>query len=295
MLFLVLGLAPFALLLSALRTSLPHKASLDAVVVEVTPVNHTAPNKSIPTRKNPDMWPSLFCFALMQPQGPELSLMRSQFARRTGIFACNDQALFCHGGNVTLDEGGSYKTLYIPKVEMKKGNVAIPGQMTNSWLNVKLFTKLFDAMIHDGRFWRYDWVVKVDPDAVFFPDRLTKHLEPFTGHKGPGALYVRNCQHNPWIHFMGAIEVFSKPAMQKYFDEKWKCESQLPWGGWGEDYYMEHCMNHLGIKYVSDHKMLGQSGCEAFPCEDSWVAAFHPFKDTHSWWDCWNRSAGVGE
>jgi len=291
MLFLMIGFAPFALLLSALRTSLPRNASLDAVVIEVAPdVNGTAPNKSIPMRKNPSLWPSLFCFALMQPHGPELALMKAQFARRVGIFGCNDQAVFCHGGNVTL--GGVLKSLHIPKVAMKKGNVAIPGQMTNSWLNVELFTKVFDAMLRDGRFWLYDWVVKVDPDAVFFPDRLRKHVEPLTSHKGPGTVYIRNCGTNPWISLMGAIEVFSTPAMQKYFDEKWKCESQLSWVGWGEDYYMEHCMNHLGIKYVNDYKLLGQASCEPAPCEDSWRVAFHPFKDTHSWWDCWERSAG---
>merc|ERR1719264_1876394 len=108
--FLMLGLAPFALLLvevqSALRTSLPHNANLDAVVVEVAPIaNDTSPKKSIPTRKNPSLWPSLFCFALMQPHGPEVALMKSQFARRAGIFGCNDQAVFCHGGNVTFGNG----------------------------------------------------------------------------------------------------------------------------------------------------------------------------------------------
>jgi len=299
MMFLMLGLAPFALLLvgvrSALRTSLPSNPSLDAVEVEVAPdVAPSAPNKSTRTRKNPQLWPSLFCFALMQPEGVEVALMMSQFAKRAGVFGCNDQVVFCHGGNVTLgsEDKGWFKTKPLAKVAMKKGNVAIPGQMTNSWLNVKLFTKVFDAMIADGRFWMYDWVVKVDPDAVFFPDRLRKHVEPFTSHKGPGALYVRNCGVNPWIHLMGAIEVFSKPAMQKYFDEKWKCESQLAWGGWGEDYYMEHCMNHLGIKYVNDYKMLGQAGCEYAPCENTWRVAFHPFKTVDAWWQCWEKSAG---
>jgi len=295
--FLMLGFVPCACLLVGMpmHTTLPHSASLDAVVVKVAPmVNDTLPNKSVPTMKNPSMWPSLFCFALMQPHGPEVKLMKSQFARRAGIFGCNDQVVFCHGGNVTLGalDNGVFKTLHIPKVAMKKGNVAIPGQMTNSWLNVELFTKVFDAMLHDGRFWMYDWVVKVDPDAVFFPDRLRKHVEPLTSHKGPGTVYIRNCGVNPWIHLMGAIEVFSKPAMQKYFDEKWKCESQLSWGGWGEDYYMEHCMNHLGIEYVNDYKLLGQAGCEFAPCTDSWRAAFHPFKDPDSWWQCWERSAG---
>jgi len=300
MLFLALACAPLALLVvgvqSTSRTSLPRSTSLDAVVEEVGPTmkKPEVGEAVVATRKNPDLWPSLFCFALMQPVGPEVALMKSQFDKRAGIFACNDQVVFCHGGNLTLAalDGGLFKTQPIPKVPMKKGNVAIAGQMTNSWLNVKLFMKVFDAMIHDGRFWMYDWVVKVDPDAVFFPDRLRKHVQPLTSHEGPGNYYIRNCGSNPWIHLMGAIEVFSKPAMQKYFNEKWKCESKLPWGGWGEDYYMEHCMDLLGIPYVNDFKQLGQSGCEYAPCTDSWRVAFHPFKTPESWWQCWDRSTG---
>mmetsp|Transcript_114592 Transcript_114592/g.228044 ORF Transcript_114592/g.228044 Transcript_114592/m.228044 type:complete len:455 (-) Transcript_114592:238-1602(-) len=236
--------------------------------------------------------PSLFCFALVMPQGPELALIKSHFMRRAGIFGCNDQVVFSSGGHIALGVAGNttFHTLPVPKVVMTKGNVAIPGQTTNSWLNTKLFTKVFEAMLHDGRFWMHDWVVKVDPDAVFFPDRLRKHIAPLSGRNGTGALYVRNCGKNPYIHLMGAIEVFSKKAMQAYFDSKWKCESQLSWQGWGEDYYMEHCLNHLGVRYVNDYKLLGQASCEFAPCQNGWVAAFHPFKDVNSWWDCWNKS-----
>lgn len=308
MVFLVLGFAPLALLLlgvqPALHTGVLWKASADAIVVKVAPVmsdtaakvapvtSETAANKSIPARKHPSLWPSLFCFALMQSHGPELDLMKSQFNKRAGIFGCNDQAVFCDGGNITLGpwDNGVFTTLPVPKVAMKKGNVAIPGQMTNSWLNVELFNNVFNAMLQDGRFWMYDWVVKVDPDAVFFPDRLRKHVEPLTPRNGPGELYIRNCGVNPYIHLMGAIEVFSTPAMQKYFDEKWKCESKLQWGGWGEDYYMEHCMALLKVNFVNDFKLLGQSGCEFANCENSWRAAFHPFKTVDAWWECWERS-----
>mmetsp|Transcript_34230 Transcript_34230/g.66273 ORF Transcript_34230/g.66273 Transcript_34230/m.66273 type:complete len:358 (+) Transcript_34230:47-1120(+) len=298
LMFLLLGCAMFALLLVGAqltyRASLPHSASLDAVVEEVAPMKESPKQEVAPMRKDPKLWPSLFCFALMQPEGPEVALMKSHYDKRAGVFACNDQAVFCHGGNTTIVavDGGMFKTKFISKVAMKKGNVAIPGQMTNSWLNVELFKKVFDAMLEDGRFWMYDWVVKVDPDAVFFPDRLRKHVEPWTPHTGPGSVYVRNCGSNPWISLMGAIEVFSKKAMQKYFDEKWKCESQLSWGGWGEDYYMEHCMNLLGVDSVDDFKLLGQAGCEFAPCTDSWRVAFHPFKTPESWWQCWDRSTG---
>merc|ERR1712110_335013 len=145
----------------------------------------------------------------MQAQGPELALMKSQFKRRAGIFACNDQAVFCDGGRIVLGPmaNGTFRTLPVAKVLMTKGNVAIPWQMTNSWLNTKMFMKVFLAMMDDGRFWSYDWVVKADPDAVFFPDRLRKHVKHLTG---PDAVYIRNCGKNPYIQLLGAIEVFSK-------------------------------------------------------------------------------------
>merc|ERR1712079_918960 len=114
------------------------------------------------TRKKPSEWPSLFCFAVMMPHGPELALMKSHLKRGVGVFACNDQAVFCSGGRIALGSTGNsmFHTLPVPNMKMRKGNVAIPGQMTNSWLNSKFFTKVFEAMLHDGRFWAHDWVIK---------------------------------------------------------------------------------------------------------------------------------------
>jgi hypothetical protein len=175
------------------------------------PTSSTSSKPADPTRKKPSEWPALFCIAHMMPHGPELALMKSHFTRGVGIFACNDQAVFCSGGRIALGGTGdsTFHTLPVPNIKMSKGNVAIPGQTTNSWLNTKLFTKVFEAMLH-GRFWAYDWVIKVDPDAVFFPDRLREHVAPLTVRAGPDAdaVYIRNCPKNPYIHLMGAIEVF---------------------------------------------------------------------------------------
>merc|ERR1712194_710376 len=61
----------------------------------------------------------------------------------------------------------------------------------------------------DGRFRRYDFTVKVDPDAVFFPGRLRENLAVVAPASNmPNNVYLLNCQES--FGFFGALEVGKK-------------------------------------------------------------------------------------
>merc|ERR1712218_22448 len=161
------------------------------------------------------------------------------------------------------------------------------GQTTNSWLNTQVFINAFDTILSDSRkrVWHHDWLVKVDPDAVFFPDRLRLHLKPHT----PGCLYLTNCNHGgPQLY--GALEVYSKQAMGLYKDQSWRCKGMPGKEGWGEDSYFRKCMDLLGVGMIADYALVGDGRCMYAPCTDGWRAAFHPFKDVGAWFWCYDQS-----
>ena len=54
--------------------------------------------------------------------------------------------------------------------------IEAPVSTWGSYSNIDAFIEIWENVRKDGRYLQHDWVVKVDPDAVFFPDRLRVHL-----------------------------------------------------------------------------------------------------------------------
>merc|ERR1711866_38959 len=62
-----------------------------------------------------------------------------------------------------------------------------------------------------------DWVVKVDADAVFLPERLVNMLQ---GYKVPeGGLYMENCE-KVMFGFFGHLEVVSHDGFDTFLSRK---------------------------------------------------------------------------
>merc|ERR550525_391885 len=85
---------------------------------------------------------------------------------------------------------------------------------------------------------------------------LRQHMAPHIGEN----VYVVNCNKFPsspnFPMMFGAVEIFSSAAMIAYAAGSWKCGQDLPWGGWGEDYYMTHCLDYLGVGRISDFSVV---------------------------------------
>jgi len=57
-----------------------------------------------------------------------------------------------------------------------------------------------------------------------------------------------------------------------------------------EDYFMTHCLDHIGVGRIADFGSLGDMNCLGANCGDKWTASFHPFKDVKLWEKCWNTA-----
>jgi len=213
--------------------------------------------------------------------------MKNQLRKKAGIFGCNDFAVISdHKESLGLGSPGCHEVwTWVNKVPaVRVGKYGVNGMTTNSWLNALTFIIAWDTLISSNHLWAHDWVVKVDPDAIFLPDRLRTKLTPLTG----GPRFLLNCNdHGPKI--FGALEVFSVPAIRKYQQQIGICKG-MNWQGWGEDMYMQECMKRLAVPGVVDFALVGDSRCGFAPCTDGTRVAFHAFKDIPSWNGCYQQA-----
>lgn len=91
----------------------------------------------------------------------------------------------------------------------------------------------------------------------------------------------------------GSLEAFSVQAMDTYYQGAERCNTELEWQAWGEDLFMGNCLSHLGANSVFDGKLIGDGVCKGGDCGDGITAAYHPYKDETSWFQCYNTAMGI--
>jgi len=216
--------------------------------------------------------PSLFCFSVIRIFGYEVSLMNTMKAKGAGIFACDGHSIMSADGTTGIGDEATVQFQGAPIV------TSVDGTAGNTWLFVNAWNKMMEL----GEWEQHSFTAKVDPDAVFFPERLRWHLQSFLGQK----IFIINCHMGDMIY--GALEVFSFAAIQEWKNRHLECNTP---NNYGEDKYMTQCMDHLGIARVHDESILGDKLCHTFTsCANGWNSAFHPFKDVGSWEGCWNEA-----
>jgi hypothetical protein len=212
----------------------------------------------------PTMGTSLFCFAGVLPGSAEEELIGTQRERGLGIFACEDSA--------------QYATDYTDKGEWE------------SVMNSDVFIRVWERVHADGQYAMHDWVVKVDPDTVFHPQRLRDHLAALRAPAG-ASVYVKNTGFK--FGLQGSLEVLSKQALDDYIDGSNGCASSIGHEG-GEDFYLVQCLDGLGVAHMLDDSMLDDKytydhdydmGDLSF-CGSGVAAAYHPVKDAWAWTEC---------
>jgi len=238
---------------------------------------------------------SFFCFSVMKPGGPEQTLIEFQLKKRASIFACEDFAVIS-SKKVNIGKGdlGDVITWYNPTPTATIGQLGANGVTTNSFLNTEVFIIAWTTLLKSEQLEGHDFVVKADPDAVFFPDRLVGHVQAYKGQK----VYFPNCNlfqdappAGPKLY--GALEVFSKQAidLMKGAGAE-RCKNEMNWHGWGEDYFMQSCMMLLGAQGIADYNLVGDHRCIPAGCEDYHRVAFHDFKDPKKWNECFETAIG---
>jgi len=153
--------------------------------------------------------------------------------------------------------------------------------------NIASFVSAWKAVNEEGKWKRNDWTIKVDPDAVFFPDHFrTKVMYNWRTPQG-AAVYLRNTFYK--FQLLGAIEALTFEATEIYFSRLWECESHLGQEG-GEDYWLLQCLEGLGIDFQTDVALLHDKYAADENCKDPNSVAHHFFKKISDWDKCWEKA-----
>lgn len=266
-------------------------------------------NISMPQKLQYDMVPKLFCISLMLPKGYEAGLLKAQHAanggKGVGIFQCNDFAVYSNESIIIQNKTDSMKEV---KTTVMDANLQVKfGGEWNSALNTDVFIKFWARVIEDHRSWKNDWIVKIDPDAVFFPGRLREILRNrwwsgVAGTSKRGAeekpMYLNNCHRG--MH--GPIEVVSRKALEVYKKGWEKCKKGPPYEHKQEDYYFRKCWEYLKVQKIDVFNLLFENkyACDErsdtrdgrHPCFSRQVS-FHPFKTIKGYFQCYDRGASM--
>mmetsp|Transcript_31192 Transcript_31192/g.83443 ORF Transcript_31192/g.83443 Transcript_31192/m.83443 type:complete len:647 (-) Transcript_31192:159-2099(-) len=232
---------------------------------------------------------SMFCFALMMPDSYEQNLLKFQHGEGTGIFGCSEYAVY---SNSVIEVAEGVKT-HVVDSTLKCGK----GGEFGTALNTDIFLALWAKVLDEGRFMLHGWTAKVDPDAVFLPNRLrsllTRHSE------SPQGAYLNNCK----MGMHGPVEVFSRNALQAFGRGKDHCLQHFTGlcSGpckWGEDMFLDQCLwKVLNVTREFEWALLQEDHCDPPPgwqaCNAPGIAAFHPFKTVKGYQECLGSASAV--
>lgn len=219
--------------------------------------------------------PQIYCFSVSRG-GAEMDTMFLQRQVGGGIFGCDGFDVF---SDQAIDIDG-YKTKVIPSTV---SGVSVDGTAANS----QVFLKTWMAILTDDKWWHYDFIAKVDPDAILYAERLRGHLQ---WHVGQDVFFLNCAKYIPATMY-GALEVFSKAALGAYLSQHERCEHSLPFWSWGEDRYMAGCLEMLGVQTLPDYmNFLHDERCWGVDCGNKAAVAFHSFKQVNHWYRCYESS-----
>jgi hypothetical protein len=223
----------------------------------------------------------------MVPSSYERGLLAYQYEGAGGVFGCDEYAIY---SNVSTEIAPGCFTL---KVDMDLRSEM--GGEFGTALNTGVFLSIWQSVVGAGRYKLHDWTVKVDPDSVFFAPRLRLLVQ---SHKEvAGGVYLNNCKFG--LH--GPLEVFSTNAVTAWDGAQERCQKHF-WNlcsgdcNWGEDMFIDQCLNYTGVQRDDDFNQLLEDHCappEGWDeCLDPVVVAFHPFKTVEEQKACVKNAIG---
>lgn len=198
-----------------------------------------------------------FCFAVSASSGKEYKLMKTHWAEKRHIFACDGYTLF--SDRVYLD---GMPVENIGATNVTKGD-------WGSWANANVFVKAWEIVSAQGFYDHFHWTLKVDPDTCFFPTRLASHTE---GLNFEEPVYLK-----PPGMLVGALEVFSLGAVRLLVSKRDEvCIDNAD--GTAEDGFIETCLQRLQVPgHTSAHLLKNSFNPE--DCKGTDFLAYHPMKD----------------
>lgn len=212
---------------------------------------------------------SFYCLMVVLPDSPEMDLLGVAHANNASIFGCDAHSVY-HAWKTDAAGWDTAETTLV---------------------NTAVFLQVFKWVQEDRLYLSYDWTIKVDADCVFLPERLRGHI---WGLRPPPdtAIYLKNnnLEGTGNQGFLGAVEVFSKKAMQIYMDNADDCGQFLGVNS-GEDGFFKGCMDALGVGFMMDGGMF-KPNYDTATCTNGMYAAYHPIKFPTHWQRCWDIATG---
>lgn len=228
---------------------------------------------------------------MIRSQGYEVQLVQEQLKKCVHIFSC-DGWIVVSDETVWLLKNPRVATVAYKGPEL----AAVAGESFNS----APFRGFWFEIQDDGQYAEYDWTVKVDPDTVFFPDRLRSNLAA-SAYNGNLPTIFANCDtgatvgpHDGRDFLYGPIEVISRAALDMFFKgPATTCSA----GDKFEETYLTNCMASLGIELTRDTSLNllrdDTSKCMKNPSGQictSGMVAMHPFSGVEQWFKCWEEA-----
>jgi len=203
----------------------------------------------------------------------------------SSIFGCEERAVY---SSTSFEVAPGVMTLKVDS-DLK----AVMGGEFYTALNTWVFLKVWDRVIDDMVYAKYDWTVKVDPDAVFFPSRLRESLLSYGEAEEPRGVYINNCKYG--LH--GPIEVFSANAVKAFARDRHLCVKHIDTGcdggpcEWGEDLFLDECLHKiLNVRRDDIMDLMIENACDPpggeVDCKNGTAAVYHPFKTVEEWSAC---------
>jgi len=229
---------------------------------------------------------------LFQTTTYENDIIAKQVQDGTGIFECDETALLSTDDVKVMGKDKNGKDIKTIQVEKAEITTSVDGTAGNA----QLFVNCWQKVIEDGRWKHHAWIIKVDPDAVIIPYRVRDHLRNYVLEN----VYVVNCNKFPespnFPMMYGSVEIYSYRAIDTYARNQGLCfkDMGMMLPKWGEDYFMTHCLDHIGVGRISDFASVGDNVCTGGSCADQYFSAFHPFKTVDLWQTCWDQAHGKG-
>merc|ERR1712217_241453 len=250
---------------------------------------------------------NMFCFSFYQAETGstkpqyDLELLRTNLFLGTSIFGCESYRVF--SDVATWLSPGKVETV---KVEDTENNFHFAKRkVTGTWINSNMFIQTWRKIKEENMWNTKDWTVKVDADAVFVPQRLRTKLAQ--NEVTSNGIYLENCKYVNF-GFFGNLEVISRKGFATFLANLEDCKSSLNYLGrekdfgnepWGEDLFMQRCMDLHGVDRVSAWDITVDGMCQSYrpesekknkkwkpDCATTQTAAMHPFMKPKDYFDC---------
>merc|ERR1711983_562777 len=238
----------------------------------------------------------------------ELELLKEQYSKGVGVFACPGNAVF---SDVEVNLGANYPTVKVTD-SLNEFHV-VKRKKTKTWVNTGMFKQVWKKIDEMGAWKGFEWVIKLDADAVFVPDRLRRTIsEQLVSWSG---VYIENCAEVNQ-GFFGNVEVISRDAFQALIDNldscgkdiDWASPKATPWGPIGEDLLAQMCMDDHGVDKIQNFELTTDGACPSIKrkwghakdkkpfspdCANIRTPVMHPFKTVDQWFSCYDKTMAL--